>query len=266
MKNKSLFIALALVAILGVQSAKAWGGFGHGAINYIAEQHLNPKAKAECRRYLQHTLSWHASWMDHWRAVPPYQYTNSLHSFTATADGGINWKSRKGGAAGLASRSIKKLSNGKYKNMSDSLVRYNLLLIIHALPDMHCPVHVSFPKKDFPEYRYNLRKNGKKFGRHKFWDASPTFNREDWTYEEYAAYVDKMKPKAVKRKIIKDGKINTWGRDCVKQAHKALAITTKNKDVAELTKKEQKAVWAVADGQVVKAAHRLAYVLNEIFK
>lgn len=264
MKNKILISVFALVALFSARSAMAWAGYAHGAINYIAEQHLTPKAKAECRRYLKHTLYWDAAWMDNWRSVEPYQYTSSLHEFSATVDGGINWKSRKGGAAGLASRSIKKLSNGKYKNMSDSLVRYNLLLIIHALPDMHCPVHISFSKNDFPEYKYNLRKNGKKFSRHKFWDASPAFNRKDWTYEEFAANVDKVKPKAVK-KLVR-GDIDSWGRDCVLGAHKALSITTENKDIATLTPKEQKAVLKLADDMAIKAAYRLAHVLNEIFR
>ncbi len=264
MKQKISILIFALVALLSVQSAMAWAGYAHGAINYIAEQHLTPKAKAECRRYLKHTLYWDAAWMDHWRSVEPYQYTDKLHSFRATADGGINWKVLKGGAAGLVERSIDNLKDGKYKSMSDSLVRHNLLMIIHALPDMHCPVHVAFSKKEFPEYSYSLRKNGKKSGKHGFWDASPAFNRKDWTYEEFAANVDKVKPKAVK-KLVRGG-IDSWGRDCVLGAHKAHSITTENKDIAALTPKEQKAVLKLADDMAIKAAYRLAYVLNEIFR
>lgn len=264
MKNKVLILALAFTVFMGVQRADAWAGYAHGAINYIAEQHLTPKAKADCRRYLKHSLYWDAAWMDNWRAVPPYGYTDKLHTFRATADDNINWKVLKGGAAGLVKRSINNLKDGKYKNMSDSLVRHNLLMIIHALPDMHCPVHVSFSKKEFPEYRYSLRNNGKKYSKHKFWDAAPTLTRGDWTYEEFAANVDKVKPKAVK-KLVR-GDLDAWGRDCVKGAHKAHKLTPKDKDIAALTVKEQKAVLKLTDEMAIKAAYRLAYVLNEIFK
>jgi hypothetical protein len=54
-------LILALIASMSIQSAKAWGTYGHGAIAYVAEQHLTPKAKAECRRYLKHTLPYYAS-------------------------------------------------------------------------------------------------------------------------------------------------------------------------------------------------------------
>ena len=86
-KNLSILL-LAFVATMSIQSAKAWGTFGHGAIAYVAEQHLTPKAKEECRRYLKHTLPYYASWMDHWRAVPPFHPTNNWHGFSATADVG----------------------------------------------------------------------------------------------------------------------------------------------------------------------------------
>ena len=263
MKTLRVLFAL-LFAVTISHNAMAWGGYAHGAINYVAEQHLTPKAKTECRRYLKHTLSWDAAWMDNWRSVSPFDSTDKLHSFRATTDGEINWKVLKGGAAGLVERSIDNLKDGKYKSMSDSLVRHNLLMIIHALPDMHCPVHVAFSKKEFPEYSYSLRKNGKKYGKHKFWDASPAFNRKDWTYEEYAANVDNVKPKAVK-KLVR-GSIDSWGRDCVMGAHKAHSITTEHKDIAKLTEKEQKAVLKLTDEMAIKAAYRLAYVLNEIFK
>ena len=263
--KKFSILMFALVAILGVQSAKAWGGFGHGAITYITEQHLTPTAKAECRRYLNHTLPWHASWMDHWRAVPPYQKLDKLHSFTATADGDVNWDSGKGKAVNLVKKTIKKLENDKYKSLPDSVVRYNLLVLIHALPDIHCPVHVSFSKKEFPQYKYTIRKKGKKLKMHKFWDASPGFTREDWTYEKYAAEVDNLKRGAVK-KIVKKGNIDYWTRDIVRQAHRIYDITTPNIDVAKMSDKKKKEVTDLADEQVLKAAYRLAYVLNDIFK
>ena len=117
-KNLSILI-LALVAILGTQSAKAWGTFGHGAIAYVAEQHLTPKAKAECRRYLKHTVPFYASWMDHWRAVPPFHPTNNWHGFSATADGQVNWEKGEGKSMGQLHKIMKEMGDGNYKNLSD---------------------------------------------------------------------------------------------------------------------------------------------------
>lgn len=265
MKRKISILVLALVSLMGVQSAKAWGGYGHGAIAYVAEQHLTPKAKAECRRYLKHTLPWYASWMDHWRAVPPFHPTNAWHGFSATADGQVNWDKGDGKAMGQIIKIVESMGNGKYKNLPDSLVRHNLLILVHALPDMHCPVHVGFSRSDFPQYKYSLRRNGKPYKMHGFWDGSPGFQRKNWTFERYAKTVDNITPKQEK-KIVKKGNFDYWGRDIIKQAHRAYAITPEDKDIAKLTADEKADVLALADEMSMKAAYRLAYVLNIIFK
>ena len=265
MKSKISIILLALVAICGVESAKAWGGFGHGAIAYVAEQHLTEEAKSEVRRYLNHTLPFYASWMDHWRAVPPFHPTNSWHGFSATADGKVDWAKGEGKSMGQVDKILKSMGNGKYKELPDSLVRHNLLILVHALPDMHCPVHVGFSKKDYPQYRYSLRRNGKPYKMHGFWDASPGFQRKDWTYEKYASIVDHITPKQAK-KIIKKGDFEYWGKDMVKQAHRAYVITPANKDITKLTPEEKVEVLKLSDEMAMKAAYRLAWVLNEIFK
>ncbi len=263
MNRKLSILILALVAILGVQSAKAWGGFGHSAIAYVAEQHLTPQAKSEVRRYLKHTLPWYASWMDHWRAVPPFHPTNAWHGFSS-AEGNVDWTKGNGKAMGEINRIIKTMGEGKYKNLPDSIVRHNLLILVHALPDMHCPVHVGFTRAEYPNYRYNIYKNGKKIKYHSFWDASPAYMRKGWTLEKYAAEVDKLTPKEVK-KIIKKGNTDYWGRDIVAQAHRCYAITPAETDVAELSDKDKASVLELADEMALKAAYRLAWVLNEIF-
>ena len=263
MKRASILL-LALVAICSVQSAKAWGTFGHGVIAYIAEQHLTPTAKEEVRRYTKHTLPWYSSWMDHWRAVPPFHPTDNWHGFSATADGNVNWEKSNGKAMGEIKRLMEVMGDGKYKDMPDSLVRHNIIILVHALPDMHCPVHVGFSKKDFPEYRYNLRSKGKTTSLHGFWDNSPAYTRKGWSYEKYTSVVDKVSPKEVK-KFVKKGNYTHWGRDIIAQAHRAYQITPEDKEITKLTAEEKKMVLGLTDEMVLKSAYRLAYVLNTIF-
>lgn len=263
--NKRLLICTLVAVLFASFEAQAWGGYGHGAIAYVAEQHLTPEAKEKCRHYLKHTLPWHASWMDHWRAVPPFHPTNAWHGFSATADGQVNWEKGNGKAMGEIMRIFRTMENGKYKQLPDSLVRHNLLILVHALPDMHCPVHVGFSKKDFPHYKYNLTRKGKPYKFHAFWDYSPAFERKGWTFERYAKEVDNITPKQAK-KIIKKGNFTAWGEDIIKQAHRCFQITTKDKDIAYLTAEEKQAVHDLSDEMAMKSAYRLAYVLNEIFK
>ena len=263
--NKRLFLVLAVVAMFATNSVMAWGGFGHGAIAYVAEQHLTPEAKQKCRYYLKHTLPYYASWMDHWRGIAKFRKVNNPHSFKTTPDGGdVDWSGNPSGLVlGHYVAAMKELGNGNYKNLPDPVVRQRLINMIHYIPDFHCPVHVGFPKKEFPHYRYSIYKNGKKVKYHGFWDGSPGFTRKNWTFERYAAEVDKVTPKQ-KKKWVK-GSIERWGRDIIKQAHRCYKITPAGTDIAHLTEEQKKQVLELADEQAMKAAYRLAHTLNTIF-
>jgi hypothetical protein len=158
---------------------------------------------------------------------------------------------------------MKELGNGNYKNLPDSIVRQRLINMVHYLPDLHCPVHVGFPKEAFAHYRYNIYNKGKKIKYHSFWDGSPGYKRKNWTFERYAEEVDKVTPKQAKKWV--KGNIDTWGRDIIKQAHRCYKITPADTDVSKLTDEQQVQVHKLADEQALKAAYRLAHTLNTIF-
>ena len=265
MKHKLLVAFATLTALLSVGSANAWGGFGHRSIAYVAEQHLTPGAKAKCYYYLQHTLPYYASWMDYWRGVGVYRSVNNPHSMKASSDGRtLDWGGKPAGRVmGHLKNALEELGDGNYKNLPDSVVRQRLINMVHYVPDMHCPVHVGFPKEDFPEYRYTIYKNGKPIKYHGFWDGAPGFNRKGWTFEKYAAEVDKVSPKEAQKWTR--GSLDDWASDIIKQAHRCYDITPAGTDVAELTTEQQNQVHALVDEMAMKAAYRLAYVLNTIF-
>ena len=266
MKQRIFTAVATLTALLSVCSANAWGGFGHRSIAYVAEQHLTPEAKEKCYYYLQHTLPYYASWMDYCRGVGIYRSVNNPHSIKAMEDGrNIDWGGKPAGRAmGHLVKAMEELGNGKYKSLPDSVVRQRLINMVHYLPDMHCPVHVGFPKSAFPEYRYNLTKKGKVLKYHSFWDGSPGFTRKNWTFEKYAANVDvDITPKQIKKWT--KGTYDDWARDIIKQAHRCYQITPEGTDVANMTKEQQAKVLELSDEMAMKAAYRLAYVLNTIF-
>ena len=263
---KKILLTTLFFVLLFTGSAKAWGGFGHSAIVYVAEQHLTPEAKEKCRYYLRHTLPFYASWMDQWRTIPEFKSVNNPHSIKAMPDGRtINWSGNpQGGAMGHLVNMMNELGDGKYKSLPDSIVRQRLINLVHYLPDMHCPVHVSFPKDKFPQYRYKIYKKGKPVKYHSFWDGAPGYKRKNWTLERYAAAVDNISPKQAKRWV--KGSYDDWARDIIKQAHRCYTITPEGTDIARLTKDQQAQVLELADEMAMKAAYRLAYVLNTLFK
>ena len=204
--------------------------------------------------------------MDYWRGVEVYRSVNNPHSIKAMEDGrNIDWGGIPSGRAmGHLVNAMNELGDGNYKNLPDSVVRQRLINMVHYLPDMHCPVHVGFPKSLFPEYRYNLTKDGKTLKYHSFWDGSPGFTRKNWTFEKYAATVDNISPKQAAKWT--KGSFDDWACDIIEQAHRCYKITPKGTDVAYMSEEQKAKVLELADEMAMKAAYRLAYVLNTIFE
>ena len=279
-------LIVAFVALLGVQSASAWGTVGHHCAAYIAEQHLTPEAKEKCRHYLNHTLTYYAMWMDRWRGVKEFQAVNNGHSIRTTNDGRrISWEAIPSTSVGVAVtmppgramghlvNAYNELGNGNYKNLPDSVVRQRLINMIHYVADMHCPSHCGFPEKMYPlASKYDLKKNGKFANYHSFWDGSPGYLRKKINVKKYAEMVDvvpssesKKWQTGLEQKDIQKG-IDGWSKIIIRNAHQAYAIIPEGTDLAKLTKEQKEQVHELADYAVLVGAYRLAYVLNTIFK
>ena len=263
MKRK-LFMALAaVVALCSVEKALAWGGFGHSAIAHAAEQLVEPEVRQKCRQYLGTTITYQASWMDAYRSIKPYTACDEWHSTNIDAKGKVMKGLTTTGAFHIV-RIYNEMKDGKYKQMSDSLVKINLQYLIHMIGDHHCPVHVRWNKESHPQYFYSLKKKGKKQGYHGFWDGSPGAWRKGWTADRYYAQMNKLSPKQAKK--VQKGDGYTWTQETANVARKCFNLTPVETDVAKLSKEERTAIHNVVDRQVMLAAYRLAGVLNEIFK
>ena len=140
MKNLKLFLlGLMLCAALPSQ---AWDRTRHDAIAYIAECNLTPRAKRNIARYLDHSIVYYASWMDKYRDTP--EFRNVEHVSYVDAGMQLVDTLRKGKTNCVVElmRAVDRLKD--YRNMSDSLVRLNLMYVIHIVGDMHCPSHVKY--------------------------------------------------------------------------------------------------------------------------
>ena len=263
MKNKILTVLL--FALLSMESANAWNGFGHSCAAYIAEQHLTPEAKAKCEHYLQHSFVFYASWMDQWRFIDPNQAATDAtwHAIYVKDDSWQLDTSGKKNAEYQTERIWKELKD--YNNLPESLVRQNLIYLIHMVPDFHCPVHTFFHSKSaHSARRYSIYNKGKKFSKHTFWDRSPGFKREKWTMERYAKEVDVLSPKQVKK--YQKGNTLKWASDAVKEANLVYEITPVGTEITELTKEQIAEIHKLSDRMILKGAYRLAYIINDIFK
>ena len=264
MKKLSILV-LALIAIVGVQSAKAWGGVGHSVSAYIAEQHLTDTAKSECRRYLKHSLPYYASWQDQWRFCDGFVELCTAHSHYVNVDLSLRGKgSPDRDPVTRIDKITKAMEKGQYKSMPDSIVAMNVKLLIHMVTDMHCPGHVTYhPDSNYP-VKMKLVIKGKPYARHKFWDGAPSILHPKWKLERFCKEYDTYTPKQIK-KICK-GTPYKWGDVHAREMLKTFNYWEDGQSIKSLSKENREALERTTHEQLAIGGYRLASILNHIFK
>ena len=266
--KKIITSVIALVALFGVQSAKAWGTWGHHAVAFIAEKHLTPEAKAKCDQYLQFSLPHYSSWQDYWRNSPPFQEITHWHmnrvdkDFVTVGSGGKVSRD----AVTQINRIVKEMEKGKYKQMSDSLVAVNLKLLIHMVGDMHCPCHMAY-SKDFLQQRgvkgVSIFVKGKKYDYHKFWDAAPQIMNPKWKADDYLKACDTYSPKQIKK--IAKGNVYKWSVDNAKREVVMFDFWERHEELTKMSKERRERINDLMYQQLAYAGYRLAATLNRLF-
>jgi hypothetical protein len=259
-------LTLLLLALVVSQSAMAWGKWGHRISAYIAEQHLTEKANSECRRYLKHTLPYHASWQDYWRNCKGFGEVCTAHSHYV--DHNFNLYGKGGNPdrdpVTRIDKIMKQMEKGQYLNMPDSIVAMNLKLLIHMTTDMHCPGHVTYPKDmKFPTKKI-IKIGGKKTARHRFWDAAPMFLHPKWRIEQFAKAYDTYSEKEIK-KFCK-GNPYKWGQANARKMVETFDYWDEGEEFKKMSKERRQVIEDMTHKQLAVGGYRLAYILNRIFK
>lgn len=259
--RRSIVIALT-VALLCVNSAKAWNGLGHRTVVEIAKRHLTEKAKANIERYLPYDIVDDAVWMDKNRRKSPWPYSHHWHSYYYDAKfrHDPNMKIKNGDtmrALDLAERNL-----SMYRELSDSAVVYNIRMVLHFVGDMHCPSHCKLIGGRDDAGKVIL--NGKELKSfHALYDsmASRIYGKEA-THTELATLLDTYSKGKIKR--VCKGDHHDWA---VESMHCTNAIHQWNPnngsevlrdDTVELSKE-------IIDTQLRHAGYRLAHLLNKYF-
>lgn len=258
---KRFYIILVAAAFIAATSLPSFGfgRVGHATIAKIAENHLNPAAKATIEKYLDgESIVTYATWMDQVRKTDAYKHTDGWHTAAVDEKGQvINSKAVKG-----LNGEIRKLEGGKYKTLSDSAVAVGIKLIVHMAGDMHCPSHTKF--KDLSQ-NVTFKFNGQEFPFHKFFDKGIIeLSRPGWEYEDYAGYLDTLDSKSINK--LQRGEVKQWAAENSKKMRPLYATLADKAEfngdqAAELVKQ----LGALEEKQMQIAGYRLAGILNRLF-
>ena len=254
---------IVLIALAGLILCSPAFGFGreaHETVAKIAENHLKPSVKKKIEKYLVgKSIVYYAKWMDDYRHTPEYGFTTKWHVASVDKDFKYVHNAKDGDAIYGLNLAIEALKN--YKELPDSAVAVNLKYIIHLVGDFHCPVHIYYEGKSqkfkaFVGPAWEKRK----LAYHTVWDLGIIQYTRYFSASEWAAEIDRVDKKQVKEWV--KGTPQEWfeqsAKDCYIQWDLVKPDTLVGQD-------ELNIAVPLIESQIVKAGHRLAYVLNNLF-
>ena len=135
-----------------------------------------------------------------------------------------------------------------------------LALIVHAMGDMHSPVHIRY-QNDKTIGVYKVIYNGKKRDFHGLWDSGLVGAVNPWSYTDLARTLD-ISNEAEIAEIVK-GNVYDWGEE-VARISIPLRKYKPNEEIDPAQFKHDN----LEQGEMLirKAGYRLAKILNDIFE
>lgn len=258
---KKFLLLLAVALTVSGTRAIAWDGRGHSAIAYIAERHLTPRAKANIEKYTgERSIVYYASWMDKNRHSKGYEMTHVWHVDYWTDD--MRRDADGNPLPPVSVSQVKRIIEDMpdFRILDDSTVNINIKYLVHLVGDMHCPVHVDFPKSR----PINVNVLGKKTRLHKLWDGGITaIKHNGMSPRMLAAELDTFDAQAIA--AVQSGTPDDWYEETTKAAGQVFALLPKDKKAVLTTDNYFNDAVAVVDTQIRNAGYRLAYILNSIF-
>lgn len=252
---------IVLLILLSVDTALGWGPKGHNIIAYMAECNVSNKTKKAVTKALNgHTFVYYSSWMDEIRETEEYKHTFSWHF--ANVDEGKTYdemEHNKNGDTYTALTSIIKTLK-EHRNTGDSVEKLYVKFLIHLVADLHCPMHLG-RATDMGGNQFEVMWEGQKTNLHYLWDVPVVENSRKWSYSEWRNNVDFFN-KWQKGEVCQGG-IKEWLNET---SNICKQIYMEAKPGQEFDAGYALVKYPVLEGQLQKAAYRLAYILDSIYK
>ena len=249
-----------LLAVSSTLSALAWGPKGHDVVACVAENHLSKRALRRIEAVLDgRSMVYVANWLDNASHTPEYAYTKTWHYVNVEPSEGSYSKSQlepKGDVVTAVNGIVERLKSGE---LSPDEERVELMMLIHLVGDMHCPMHAAH-RSDRGGNGTKVSYFGKSRNLHSVWDSEIVESAHRWSYREWQEQIDRLNAKQC-REIIQ-GTPNTWIEECVTIADDIYLNSTKD---ANLSYDYVAQYASVVEQQLLKGGLRLAALLEEIY-
>ncbi len=252
MKRLILSVIVSTVAL----TAFGWGPTGHRAMGYIAEKHLNKKAKKAIERILGgQSIAMVSTWMDEIRSDSTYDYTADWH--WVTIPDGMTYEQAEKNPNGDVIESIQRIiAELKSKKLTSKQEAERLKWLIHLVGDIHQPLHVGKGNdRGGNDVRVNWFRSDSNL--HRVWD-SDMIDDTRLSYTELAESLDKPAL----------SQIQAWQKAGVKDwAYESMRYRDQVYDIGNgrLGYQYSYKYFNIVKLRLLQSGIRLAGILNEIY-
>ena len=260
MKRNFIAFAFVICSLILV----SWGVTGHHAIGKIAENHLNPNAKAAVKDLLgEESMADVSTWADQLRMQPEFLYTMPWHYINLPL--GLNYAQFKDSVENKTEGNVYSAMLTQEHILADRTAPREkkieaLKFIVHFVGDLHQPMHIS-RAEDLGGNTIKINFEGKETNLHSLWDTN-MIEHQGIGYEDLAIEYDHVSAKKIKQ----------WQHDpLIKWMWESYQISTKLYAEADQANGHQieeeyyKKHMPIVELRIQQAGIRLAGVLNEIF-
>lgn len=252
-------IFITLVSLIPTLSL-AWGPKGHDVVAYVAEQHLSRRAQRHIEQLLDgHSMVYVANWMDNASHTPEYAHTKTWHYCNVDPDEQSYANSRKeeaGDVVTAINNIVERLKSGELTTDEE---RVELMMLIHLVGDMHCPMHAG-RKSDRGGNGTMVEYFGRRRNLHSVWDSEVIESAHRWGYTEWQEQIDRASRR--EQKAIVRGTPNDWIEETVALADDIYYRSTTGENLSY----DYVAHYApIIEQQLLKGGLRLAAILEEIY-
>lgn len=256
MKKLLLFSLFLIVA----RDASAWGQKGHDVTASIAENHLTAEAAGKIDRILGgHSPVYYANWLDIASHTPEYAYSRTWHYLNVDEGETVESMDRNshGDVLTAVTAIVERLKRGGLTQKEEF---DQLRMLIHLMGDMHCPMHFGH-RDDLGGNKVPVTVFGRPTSLHTAFDTSIVEAAHKWSYGEWQDQIDRLTDDEAA--IVAAGEPADW---CAETAAICRQIYAETPEGTKISYDYVDKYTPVIERQFVRGGHRLARLLNEIYR
>ncbi len=240
--------------------AFAWGAKGHDIVARVAENNVSKRTLRAVEKVLDgHSMVYVANWMDNASHTEEHAYTKTWHYVNVDPKEQSYYNSEKEAKGDVVMAIDSIVANLKSGELAPEEERAQLMMLIHLVGDMHCPMHAGH-KSDRGGNGTKVKYFGSQKKLHTVWDSDIIESAHRWSHSEWQEQIDRVSKR--QKRAIMQGRPADWIEECVTLAADVYARSTTGENlsynyVAYYT--------PILEEQLLKAGIRLSHLLEEIY-